>query len=136
VVKYALGLQESLIIFGADYPTPDGSCVRDYIHVTDLAEAHLLAMDALERHDSLQVNLGSGVGVSNFEVIKAVARVTREQISPTIGPPRPGDPPELYADPGLSQDLLGWRPTRSSPDRIVRDVVEWFISRPRGFDED
>jgi UDP-glucose 4-epimerase len=135
VVKYALGLQKELIIFGSDYPTPDGSCIRDYIHVTDLAQAHLIAMQRLERQASLQLNLGTGEGVSNFQIIEAVEKVTREEISPFIGPRRPGDPPELYADPSLAQKVLEWKPTRSAPDKIVRDVVEWFRSRPQGYED-
>ncbi len=133
VVKAALGLKSDLVIYGDDYPTRDGSCIRDYIHVTDLAEAHLLAMEKLESFESIQVNLGTGNGVSNFEIVEAVAEVANVELNPTIGPRRLGDPPELYADPSMAEAILGWRATRSDPRKIAQDVVEWFTNRPNGY---
>lgn len=136
VVKSALGLKSDLIIYGDDYPTKDGSCIRDYIHVTDLAEAHILAMEKLESFESIQVNLGTGNGVSNFEIVEAVAEIANVELNPTIGSRRLGDPPELYADPSMAQKILGWRASRSDPRKIAQDVVEWFRSRRKGYEGD
>ena len=102
VVRYALKLSNDLVIFGDDYPTPDGTCIRDYIHVTDLAEAHIKAMAKLDHSPLIRMNLGTGSGLSNLEIVSAVSRVSGMKLSPRIGPRRPGDPPELVADPTLA----------------------------------
>ncbi len=133
VVRYALKLDPALVIFGRDYPTPDGTCVRDYIHVTDLADAHLRALEKLDEEPLIRVNLGTGKGLSNLEIIDAVSRITGVEIKPDFGPRRPGDPPKLVADASLASDLLGWRATRSHVDDIVSAVAQWFSSHPKGY---
>ncbi len=135
VVRYVLGCTGELVLFGDDYPTPDGTCVRDYIHVTDLAEAHLKALDKLEEIPLIRLNLGTGRGYSNREVVQAVSDVAGRELNPTIGPRRPGDPAELTADAGLAFELLQWRPTRSDVRAIVAEVLEWMQSHPRGYQD-
>lgn len=110
-----------LFLHGVEYPTPDGSCVRDFIHVEDLAEAHVAAMKFLERAEkgsSQPMNLGTGKGSSVKEIIAAAERVLGKKVPFEIKPPRPGDPPELVADPSRAQKLLGWRTKRSLDDMI------------------
>jgi UDP-glucose-4-epimerase GalE len=110
-----------ITIFGDDYPTPDGTCVRDYVHVCDLADAHVLAVEhLLSGGDSLRANLGYGEGRSVQEVCESVRRVTGLPLEARLGPRRPGDPPELWADAGLARESLGWSPTRTDLDTIVR----------------
>jgi UDP-glucose-4-epimerase GalE len=133
VVRYALGLAPELTIFGDDYPTVDGTCVRDYVHVWDLAEAHLAALHALDDEPCLRLNLGTGNGCSNLEVIAAVEKVLGRPLDVRFGPRRPGDPPELVANPGRAQRRLNWKPRRSGVHAIVRDVVEWFQAHPGGY---
>lgn len=133
VVRYALGLVDDLVIFGDDYPTPDGTCIRDYVHVTDLADAHLKALDKLRDIPLIQLNLGTGSGYSNLEVVDAVGRITGKRLTPRHGPRRPGDPPRLVADSSRAFELLGWKPSRSDMDGIVSGVVEWFSRHPLGF---
>jgi UDP-glucose-4-epimerase GalE len=117
---------EPLQIFGTDYPTSDGSCVRDYIHVNDLGEAHALALSQLgEGQPSFAANLGTGQGHSVFEITKAVEEVTGHPVRRTEVPRRAGDPPELVADPACAQKLLGWRATRSLRD-IVTTAWNWM----------
>ncbi|MBR9651453.1 UDP-glucose 4-epimerase GalE [Thalassovita aquimarina] len=119
--------QGELKLFGDDYPTPDGTCFRDYIHVTDLARAHVLALDHLSGGaDSLAVNLGTGTGHSVREVVDAVARVTGREVPVVVAPRRAGDPPVLTADPSLAADLLGFRADYTDLDRIVADAAPWF----------
>jgi len=133
VVRYALKLDEALVIFGNDYPTPDGTCIRDYIHVTDLANAHLKALERLETIPLIRLNLGTGAGFSNLDIVEAVSRIAGVPLRPAIGPRRPGDPPELVADAGEAARLLDWRPTRSDLDAIVAEVVQWFAEHPCGY---
>jgi UDP-glucose-4-epimerase GalE len=115
-----------LEIFGEDYPTPDGTCIRDYIHVNDLAEAHVLALQHLASGgDSIAVNLGTGRGYSVKEVLNEVEQVTGRPVRRRIGPRRPGDPPELVADPHKAQALLRWKATRSLRD-IVSTAWKWM----------
>jgi UDP-glucose-4-epimerase GalE len=114
-----------LHIFGADYPTPDGTCVRDYIHVDDLAEAHVLALQQLASADtSFALNLGTGTGNSVLEVIKTVEQVTGSRVRRKTVPRRPGDPPVLVADPTRAQQRLQWKAQRSLND-IVRTAWQW-----------
>lgn len=135
VVRYALNLSPDFVIFGDDYPTKDGTCIRDYVHVTDLAEAHVLAADMLDRQPLIRLNLGTGSGFSNLEIVDAVSRVSGVALKAEIGPRRPGDPAELVADPSLAMNTLDWRPTRSGLDRMVSQVVQWFSEHPNGYDE-
>jgi UDP-glucose 4-epimerase len=135
VVRYAVKLNERLVIFGNDYPTPDGTCIRDYIHVTDLADAHVKALAKLDEEPLIKLNLGTGSGLSNLEIVNAVGRAVGAVLRPEFGPRRPGDPPELVADARLAQRMLDWRPTRSNIDAIVAEVVQWQSSHPQGYEE-
>jgi len=115
-----------LQVYGSDYPTPDGTCVRDYIHVNDLADAHVRALQHLERGgDSLAINLGTGRGHSVLEVIQAAESATGRPVRRTIGPRRPGDPPILVADPAKAQSVLGWTAKRNLAD-IVASAWTWM----------
>ncbi len=135
VVKAALGLSGELVIFGNDYPTQDGTCIRDYIHVTDLAEAHMAAMKILDQEEFIQLNLGTGEGYSNLQIVEAVSSVIGARLEPRFGPRRPGDPDELVADSAKAWRILRWKPTRSSMQSIVTEVIEWFSKNPRGYDK-
>jgi len=122
----ALGQRSHLDVFGQDYPTPDGTCVRDYIHVSDLARAHVLALDHLERGgESLTMNCGYGRGFSVLEVIEAVKRVSGVDFEVRIAPRRAGDPPSLVAATELIRDRLGFKPERDDLDLIVADALAW-----------
>jgi UDP-glucose 4-epimerase len=119
-------------VFGTDYPTPDGTGVRDYIHVADLASAHSKALDHLGGGgDSIRCNLGTGVGVSVKEIIAAVEEVTGKKVPVQYGPRRAGDPPELLADPRLAKELLGWEAQHRDVREMVRTAWTW-LSGPRG----
>ncbi len=118
----AAGRRERLDIFGSDYPTPDGTCIRDYIHVSDLAEAHALAITALDDHPELILNLGTGVGSSNRQVAEMVQSVTGTEFEIRYGDRRPGDPAAAIAGSGRAREILGWRPERSDLERIVGDA--------------
>ena len=119
-LKAAVGLGGAMKLFGTDYPTPDGTCLRDYIHVTDLASAHILAADKLNAgSDNLQLNLGTGEGRTVLEVLKAVERATGRAVPVTVSPRRPGDAVALYADPAKVRTALGWTPKHSDLDTIV-----------------
>ncbi len=118
----ALGRRECLEIYGDDYPTPDGTCVRDYIHVNDLARAHVLAIAALENHRELVLNLGSGVGYSNRQVVETVKKVTRCDFEVRYADRRPGDPAMAVATNGRARELLHWQPEDSDIDVIVTDA--------------
>lgn len=132
VIKSVLGAGPALRIFGRDYPTPDGSCVRDYIHVSDLAQAHLKALDFLGRQPGGFFdcfNLGTGRGVSNLEIIKSVARVSGRAVNYEFAPRRPGDPPELYAQAEKAGRVLGWRPEINDIDQIIDSAWRWHSRR-------
>jgi UDP-glucose 4-epimerase len=135
VVRYAMKLAERLVIFGNDYPTFDGTCIRDYIHVTDLADAHVKALEKLDEVPVLKLNLGTGSGLSNLDIVNAVARASGTALKPEFGPRRPGDPPELVADSSLARRVLDWGPSRSSIDKIVAEVLQWQSSHPNGYAE-
>lgn len=122
----ASGARGELELFGADYPTPDGTCVRDYIHVNDLAEAHRLALQHLgSGKDSIALNLGTGKGYSVKEVLKKVEEVTGRPVPARVVARRPGDPPSLVADPGRAEKVLQWKAKRSLDD-IVRTAWNWM----------
>jgi len=129
----ALGKQSHSEIFGTDYPTPDGTCVRDYIHVSDLAEAHLLALDALEKSDKLIYNLGSGKGFSVREVVDGVRRVTGHAIPVKESPRRPGDPAVLIASSEKIRRELKWAPKFPDLDEILKSAWEWHRNFPNGY---
>jgi UDP-glucose-4-epimerase GalE len=122
----ATGEGGELKIFGTDYPTPDGTCVRDYIHVNDLADAHVRALQHLEKGgESIALNLGTGKGDSVLEVIQAAEKITGRTVHRKVGPRRAGDPPVLVADPTRAQQVLGWKATRTLPD-IVSSAWKWM----------
>ncbi|MCX5861919.1 MAG: UDP-glucose 4-epimerase GalE [Deltaproteobacteria bacterium] len=135
VVRYALGLDKDFVIYGGDYPTSDGTCIRDYIHVTDLAKAHLKALALLDNVPLLKLNLGTGAGFSNLQVVQAVSRVSGIDLKAVFGPRRPGDPPELVADSTEASRLLDWSPSRSNLDAIVSEVLRWVSEHPQGYPE-
>jgi UDP-glucose-4-epimerase GalE len=130
VLEAALGERPQIDIYGTDYPTPDGTAIRDYIHVQDLAEAHLRALERLSAGgQSAALNLGTGRGHSVREVIRAAEAVSGKSIPCRETARRPGDPPVLVADPGLATELLGWRAQVSDLDTIVRTALAWHVSR-------
>jgi UDP-arabinose 4-epimerase len=118
-------------VFGTDYPTPDGTAVRDYIHVCDLARAHVLALQHLDHGQSIAVNLGSGEGVSVRQVIETVQKVTGRDVPALDSPRRPGDPSVLVADPKLARQVLGWTPEQSDLATIIADAWRWHSKRSR-----
>jgi UDP-glucose 4-epimerase len=118
------GQRPALDIFGDKYPTPDGTCIRDYIHVSDLAEAHVLALEYLAGGTSQALNLGSGRGYSVLEILSTIKRVTGREVPSHMAPPRPGDPPELVADPTRAEKLFNWKANRSL-DEIVATAWKW-----------
>jgi UDP-glucose 4-epimerase len=129
VLDVALGRRASIKIFGDDYPTPDGTCIRDYIHVSDLADAHLLALQALQSQDRLIYNLGNGKGFSVREVIESARRVTGHPIPAEICPRRAGDPAVLIASSERAIAEMGWKPRYTELDEIVRTAWEWHQKR-------
>lgn len=135
VLDVALGRRDSIRIYGDDYPTPDGTCIRDYIHVADLADAHLLALDALTQGNGgespLIYNLGNGQGFSVREVIESARRVTGHPIPAEIHPRRPGDPAVLVASSAKAMRELGWRPRYTNLDDILRTAWAWHQKRYR-----
>jgi UDP-glucose 4-epimerase len=122
VIDAVLGRRPSVTIFGQDYDTPDGTCVRDYIHVLDLCDAHLLAVERLASSTLGPINLGTGRGYSVAQVIDAVRRVSERNVPVLHGPRRPGDPPQLVASAERAAQLLGWRAKRSTMEQIVTDA--------------
>lgn len=133
VLQVALGQRDRITIFGDDYPTADGTCVRDYIHVDDLADAHLRALDRLRPGSGLCLNLGTGRGTSVREIIEACRRVTGHAIPEIIGTRRAGDPPALIADASLAADVLGWKPRYTEIEPIVETAWRWHRTHPRGY---
>ncbi|MBM5825137.1 MAG: UDP-glucose 4-epimerase GalE [Cyanobacteria bacterium M_surface_10_m2_119] len=133
VLEALAGRREAITVFGRDYPTADGTCIRDYIHVSDLAEAHVLGLRALRAAPSaatpLIYNLGTGSGYSVQQVIKAARAITGRTLTVIDGPRRPGDPAELVADAGKAADELGWQPQRSSLTTILTDAWHWHQRR-------
>ncbi|MCJ1678988.1 UDP-glucose 4-epimerase GalE [Streptomyces sp. APSN-46.1] len=127
VLQVALGQRESISVFGEDYPTPDGTCVRDYIHVADLAEAHLAALRVAAPGEHLVCNLGNGSGFSVREVIETVRKVTGREVPEIVAPRRAGDPAVLVASARTAHEKLGWTPTRSDLTTIVTDA--WNFAR-------
>jgi UDP-glucose 4-epimerase len=131
ILDVALGRRNSIKIFGQDYPTKDGTCIRDYIHVHDLAEAHLLAFESLDVRDRMVYNLGNGVGFSVREVVESARRVTGHPIPVEEMPRRPGDPAVLIASSAKIEADLGWKPKYVQLDDIVRSAWEWHQQRYR-----
>lgn len=133
VLQVALGQREKISIFGDDYPTPDGTCIRDYIHVDDLAEAHLLALQRIGPDSRLKLNLGSTYGSSVREVIDACREVTGAEIPEEIAPRREGDPPALVANATRAEEILGWKAQYTEIRQIVETAWRWHRAHPNGY---
>jgi UDP-glucose-4-epimerase GalE len=134
VMKAVLGFAPALTVFGNDFPTPDGTGVRDYIHVEDLARAHVAALDYLAKgNDSITCNVGTGYGTSVMDIIATAERVTGKKVPYEIAGRRAGDPSECYADPRRINETFGWSPTRSLDD-IISSAYAWHTSHPLGHD--
>ena len=133
LIDTALGRRPQFSIFGSDYPTPDGTAIRDYIHVDDLAAAHVLALEhLLAARDSLVLNLGTGTGCSVRELIDAVARVSGRDVPVVEEARRPGDPPALVADPTRVRQILDWRPAYTDIDAIIASAWKWHAKTNAG----
>jgi UDP-glucose 4-epimerase len=133
VLSCALGQRAEVAVFGDDYQTADGTCVRDYIHVADLADAHILALGALDRGSRIY-NLGNGNGYSVNEVIEAARRITGQKIPARIAPRRAGDPGVLVASSDLIKRELDWNPKHFELDAIIKSAWEWHLAHPRGYE--
>jgi UDP-glucose 4-epimerase len=134
VLAAAAGRRPGVAVFGTDYDTQDGTAIRDYIHVEDLGEAHLLALAHLRAGGASQfLNLGNGTGYSVLEVIETASRVTGREIRRELGPRREGDPPRLVGDASRARELLGWTPRRPDLADIVRSAWEWMCAHPDGY---
>ncbi|MHC4470722.1 MAG: UDP-glucose 4-epimerase GalE [Planctomycetota bacterium] len=134
VIREALAGGGALSVFGTDYPTPDGTCIRDYIHVTDLADAHVRGVrHLLEGGESDVLNLGTGRGHSVLDVIRAVEARAGREIPHRLVDRRPGDPARLVARPGRAREVLGWEPRHSSLEEIVETAYRWYESHPEGY---
>lgn len=133
ILQVALGQREKLVIFGDDYDTPDGTCIRDYIHVMDLAEAHILALEALADGQSRKYNLGNGKGYSIRQVLDMAREVTGCEIKAEVGPRRPGDPGTLIADSARITAELGWQPQYNTLRQIIETAWNWHRQNPTGY---
>jgi UDP-glucose 4-epimerase len=133
VLRVALGQRENIHIYGTDYPTPDGTCIRDYIHIADLIHAHLLALDALDQQDKLVYNLGNGAGYSVREVIETARVVTGHPIPAVEVSRRPGDAPRLVASSEKIQRELGWKPATPTLKDIIASAWDWHRAHPNGY---
>ena len=134
VLRVPLGQRENVSIFGTDYPTRDGTCIRDYIHIADLVSAHLLALNALEEGDRLVYNMGNGSGYSVREVIETAREVTGHPIPAIESPRRPGDPARLVASSQKIRQELGWKPKHPELKDILSSAWEWHESHPKGYE--
>jgi UDP-glucose-4-epimerase GalE len=133
-IDAALGRRPGLVVNGDDYDTPDGTCIRDYIHVQDLARAHVLALDGVERGDAFRAfNLGTETGHSVREVLQCVERVSGKPLPSTIGPRRPGDPPRLVASAARIRQELGFQPRLARLETIVETALRWRVDHPKGY---
>lgn len=135
VLRVPLGQRPEVQIYGTDYPTPDGTCIRDYIHIADLVSAHLLALDGLRERDRLVYNLGSGNGYSVREVIQTARKVTGHAIPAKELPRRPGDAARLVASSDKVKRELGWKPQHDDLHKIISSAWEWHKSHPQGYQE-
>jgi UDP-glucose 4-epimerase len=128
----AMGTRPPLTVFGTDYPTPDGTCIRDYVHVTDLADAHLRVLARLEQ-GSCRFNVGNGTGYSVKQVMESVERISGKPVPHSLGPRRPGDPAVLVASSARLREETGWSPCFGALDDIVRTAWAWHSAHPKGF---
>jgi UDP-glucose 4-epimerase len=134
VLRVALGQASHVNIFGEDYPTPDGTCIRDYVHLIDLAEAHILALKVIEEKSRIY-NLGYSNGYSVAEVVEMARQVTGRRIPTERAPRRPGDPPVLIANSDKATMELGWMPQHSELDQIIQSAWQWHLSHPNGYSD-
>ena len=136
ILQVAQGKRDQLEVFGDDYPTPDGTCIRDYIHVSDLVEAHALAMDYLNKDlESQIINLGSNNGYSVLQMLEAARRVTNHSIPARITDRRPGDPARLVASSQKAREVLGWVPHITDVHEMIQSAWEWFNKYPEGYED-
>lgn len=136
VLQVAQGVRDKITIFGDDYQTADGTNVRDYVHPFDLAQAHSLAVDYLDKgNPSTAFNLGSSTGFSNFEILEVARKVTGKEIPAEIGPRRLGDPDSLIADSSRARDILGWKPQFDHIEKIIETAWTWHSSHPNGYED-
>lgn len=135
VLRVALGQRDGIQVFGNDYPTPDGTCIRDYIHIADLVSAHLLALEALDSKDRLVYNLGNGTGYSVLEVVETARQVTGHPIPLIEAPRRAGDPARLVASSDRIRRDLGWKPKIPDLKDIIASAWEWHRTHPEGYEE-
>ena len=133
VLQVALGQREHITIYGDDYETPDGTCIRDYIHVDDLGAAHLTALEKLEPGKGIKLNLGTGNGYSVREVIDACRQISGKEIPEVMGKRRAGDPPKLVANAAAAKELLGWVPRYQKVEDVVETAWAWHQSHPNGY---
>jgi UDP-glucose 4-epimerase len=133
ILQAILGVRPGITVFGTDYPTPDGTNVRDYIHVDDLADAHIKAMEKLHPGKPIYCNLGTGRGFSVKEIIATAEKVTGKKAPVTYGPRRAGDAIALYADPSRAKNLLGWEAKHKDPESIIRSAWNWLKEHPKGY---
>ena len=133
VLQVALGQRDKVSVFGTDYPTPDGTCIRDYIHVEDLAEAHLLALESLADGRFDAYNVGTGIGTSVLELLQCARDVTGHPIHAESTDRRPGDPPRLYADPAKIKAALGWQPKYTDISKTIETAWQWHKRHPKGY---
>ncbi len=133
ILQAILGTRPGITVFGTDYPTPDGTNVRDYIHVDDLADAHILAMERLQPGKPIFCNLGTGRGFSVKEIVQTAEAVTGKKAPVTYGPRRAGDAIALYADPSRARTLLGWEAKLKDPKVIIQSAWNWFEDHPHGY---
>ncbi|MBD7912834.1 MULTISPECIES: UDP-glucose 4-epimerase GalE [Clostridium] len=136
VLQVPLGKREAITIYGEDYDTEDGTCVRDYIHVEDLVDAHILALKYLVKNNTSNVfNLGSSTGFSVKEIIEVARKVTGHQIPTVLGERRAGDPSKLIAASKKAREILGWAPSKTSVEKIIQDAWNWHKNNPNGFND-
>jgi UDP-glucose 4-epimerase len=133
ILQAVLGVRDAITVFGTDYPTPDGTNIRDYIHVDDLADAHIKAMEKLRPGESIFCNLGTGNGFSVKQIIATVEKVTGRKVPVKYGGRRAGDAIALWADPTRARQRLGWEARYKDPEQIVSSAWRWFESHPRGY---
>ncbi|EOS7793331.1 UDP-glucose 4-epimerase GalE [Enterococcus hirae] len=136
ILQVALGQRDSLAIYGDDYDTPDGTCIRDYVQVEDLADAHILALEYLRAgNESNFFNLGSNQGYSVKEMLEAAREVTNREIPAKVAPRRVGDPSRLVASSAKAEEILGWRPAYTDVKEIIKTAWDWHVSHPHGYEE-
>jgi UDP-glucose 4-epimerase len=132
-LQVALGQRDNLTIFGESHGTSDGTCIRDYVHVEDLATAHQLALEKTDSMPQMELNLGTGRGHSVRDILESCRQITGRPIGEQLGEPRPGDPPELVADATKAREILGWKPVFTDIDETVETAWRWHRAHPHGY---